>query len=65
MEEAAGIRTEDVRRETRALRASREAAERETQALRASREAAEREAEAAERRIAELEEQLRRPPDGP
>ena len=51
MEEAAGIRTEDVRRETRALRASREAAE--------------REAEAAERRIAELEEQLRRPPDGP
>ena len=58
MEEAAGIRTEDVRRETRALRASREAAERETQALRASREAA-------ERRIAELEEQLRRPPDGP
>ncbi len=50
MEEAAGIRTEDVRRETRALRASREAAE--------------REAEAAERRIAELEEQLRQH-DGP
>ena len=62
---------EAAERETRALRASREAAERETRALRASREAAERETQAlrasreAERRIAELEEQLRRPPDGP
>ena len=71
MEEAAGIRTEDVRRETRALRASREAAERETRALRTRREAAERETqalrasrEAAERRVAELEEQLRQH-DGP
>ena len=58
-------RREAAERKTRALRTRREAAERETQALRASREAAEREAEAAERRIAELEEQLRRPPDGP
>ena len=62
--QAERTRREAAQREARAERAGREAAQNEARAERAGREAAQREAQAAQRRIAELEEQLRQR-DGP
>ena len=62
--QAERARREAAQNEARTERAGREAAQNEARTERAGREAAQREAQAAQRRIAELEEQLRQR-DGP